>query len=130
MSLPTRLKLLRKQRSWSLDALAQRSGLTKSYLSKVERGLSTPSIAVAVRLAHALDVNVEQLIADPAPSGAITVTRARDRTALGEDGAGGTAGRADKGQVQSMAAGAASKRMLPFVVYPPREFAARSTAPT
>ena len=43
----TRLKLLRQQHGLSLEQLAQRSGLTKSYVSKVERGLSTPSIASA-----------------------------------------------------------------------------------
>ncbi|WP_348693289.1 XRE family transcriptional regulator [Duganella fentianensis] len=115
MSLPIRLKLLRKQRSWSLDALALRSGLTKSYLSKVERGLSVPSIAVAIKLANALEVNVEQLLSEPVPGADIVVTRACERTALGEGGAGA---------VQSVAAGAASKRMLPFVVYPPRELVA------
>ena len=40
-----RIKLLRHQHGLSLEQLAQRSGLTKSYLSKVERGLCTPSIS-------------------------------------------------------------------------------------
>lgn len=59
----TRLKLLRQQHGLSLEQLAQRSGLTKSYVSKVERGLSTPSIASALKLARALAVDVAQLSA-------------------------------------------------------------------
>ena len=51
-----RLKPLRKDRGWTLEVLAERTGLTKSYLSKVERGLSVPSIAVAMKLAGALGV--------------------------------------------------------------------------
>ena len=121
MSLPIRLKLLRKQKSWSLETLAERSALTKSYLSKVERGLSVPSIAVAIKLARALEVNVEQLIAGEEPATAFTVTRASERAPLGKDGAQGAEA---KGVVQGIAAGAAAKRMLPFVVYPPREFVA------
>lgn len=39
----------------TLDVLAEKTGMTKSYLSKVERGLSTPSIATALKLAKALD---------------------------------------------------------------------------
>ena len=117
MSLPIRLKLLRKQKSWSLEALAERAELTKSYLSKVERGLSVPSIAVAIKLARALEVNVEQLIAEEDSPTEITITRASARASLGE-------GKAGASGVQGIAAGAVSKRMLPFVVVPPREFVA------
>ena len=42
-----RLKLLRKKLGMSLESLAEKSGMTKSYLSKIERGLNTPSIAAA-----------------------------------------------------------------------------------
>ncbi|MDZ4328674.1 MAG: helix-turn-helix transcriptional regulator, partial [Pseudomonas sp.] len=45
-----RLKLLRKKLGVTLEALAEKSGMTKSYLSKVERGLNTPSIAAALKL--------------------------------------------------------------------------------
>ena len=56
-----RLKLLRKKLGITLEQLADKSGMTKSYLSKVERGLNTPSIAAALKLARALNVNVEEL---------------------------------------------------------------------
>lgn len=111
-----RLKLLRKQKKWSLETLAEYTALTKSYLSKVERGLSVPSIAVAIKLARALEVDVEELFSDQASPTQIAITRASDRTCLGHADAG-------KPSVQSIASGAASKRMLPFIVYPPPEFA-------
>lgn len=117
MSLAMRLKLLRRQRAWSLETLADQTGLTKSYLSKVERGMSVPSIAVAIKLARALDVNVEQLISDEESTTGISITRASERTALGKD-------QMDNRAIQGIAAGAAAKCMLPFVVYPPREFMA------
>ena len=36
------LRAVRKQRGLTLEALAQQTGLTKSYLSKIERRCSTP----------------------------------------------------------------------------------------
>lgn len=55
------LKLLRVQNDLTLDQLARAAGLTRSYLSKVERGLCSPSIASALHLAKALNVSVEEL---------------------------------------------------------------------
>ena len=39
------LRAVRQQRGMTLEELAAGTGLTKSYLSKVERGQSVPSIA-------------------------------------------------------------------------------------
>ena len=73
-----RIKLLRHQHGLSLEQLAQRSGLTKSYLSKVERGLCTPSISSALKLAQALAVDVAQLFGSPADDSQLCITRAGD----------------------------------------------------
>ncbi|POM16951.1 HTH-type transcriptional regulator SutR [Burkholderia cepacia] len=113
-----RLKLLRKQKGWTLDVLADETGLTKSYLSKVERGLSVPSIAVALKLSKALNVDVEQLFSESRNRELITVTRAGERTAMG------AAADSHAHRFESIAAGVAPKKMLPFVVHPPHEFVA------
>lgn len=112
-----RLKQLRRQHRWSLETLAEQTGLTKSYLSKVERGLSVPSIAVAIKLARALAVNVEELFSEQAASLEIAITRASERTSFGS-------GDTETPSVQSITSGAAAKRMLPFVVYPATDFVA------
>lgn len=113
-----RLKILRKQKNWSLDILAEETGLTKSYLSKVERGLSVPSIAVALKLSKALKVDVEQLFSESHERPALTITRASERKSIGE-----TAGKRTR-IVESIAADAVQKKLLPFVLYPPRDFVA------
>ena len=59
----------------------QQTGLTKSYLSKIERGQSTPSIAVALKVARALDVDVGRLFSDEAAEEKIAVDRATARAA-------------------------------------------------
>lgn len=61
-----KLRLLRLRAGLTLEELAIQSGLTRSYLSKVERGLATPSITAALEIAKALNVPVEPLFgADP-----------------------------------------------------------------
>jgi transcriptional regulator with XRE-family HTH domain len=114
-----RLKLLRKQKGWTLETLAEQSGLTKSYLSKIERGVSMPSIAVALKLAKALQIDVGQLASDAGSDQLISITRASARTAMAKNAGSGGA-RA----VESIAADIAPKEMLPFMLYPPQDFVA------
>lgn len=97
--------------------LAEQTGLTKSYLSKVERGLSVPSIAVALNLSKVLAVDVEELFSAGASRASVTVTRAGERTPMG-------APAQSRRPVESIAANVAPKRMQPFVVYPPADFVA------
>jgi transcriptional regulator with XRE-family HTH domain len=56
-----RLRTLRGQQGLTLDALAQQSGVSKAMLSKLERGASNPTVAVAVRVAQALGVSLAEL---------------------------------------------------------------------
>jgi transcriptional regulator with XRE-family HTH domain len=112
----TRLKNLRRQLGWSLQALADASGLTKSYLSKVERDLCTPSIAAALKIAAALQVDVTRLFtADPSPA-SICVVRRDQRLPLPTADAASS-------RVEALAAEVAGKRMQPFVIHPASEFA-------
>ena len=52
-SLGGRLHALRLGREWTLDELARRAGLSKSYLSRLEDGERQPSIAALLSLAQA-----------------------------------------------------------------------------
>ncbi|MEV0533566.1 XRE family transcriptional regulator [Kitasatospora sp. NPDC050463] len=111
----SRVRVLRKQNRLSLEALAARVGVTKSYLSKVERGLSDPSISTALKLAHALKVDVGRLFSEDVEPELITVVRAGERTPMA-DGAGPGAP-----HYEGIATGLSGKRMVPFMVYPPVE---------
>lgn len=65
----------------TLDDLARDSGLTRSYLSKVERGLSTPSINSAFAISKALGVSVERLFQKEAEEDVITIVRGNGKSA-------------------------------------------------
>lgn len=114
-----RLKLLRKKLGVTLEALAEKSGMTKSYLSKVERGLNTPSIAAALKLAKALNVNVEELFAEDKVSlDSYSLVRSDERQSLAAN---------DQAPGYAVLAHQVSERsLLPFIIYPPREFADKS----
>lgn len=107
------LRSHRRRAGLSLDALAERTGLTKSYISKIERGLSTPSIAVALRIAHVLDADVSQLFSDnPDRSTLMAVERGADRPAAEPAG---------PANYQPLATQIVGKAMQPFVVTPSTE---------
>jgi transcriptional regulator with XRE-family HTH domain len=57
------VRIHRKQRGLSLDALAELSGVSRSMISKVERAEAVPSTAVLARLAEALGVTFSRLMA-------------------------------------------------------------------
>jgi len=74
-----RLKRLRDLKGLTLEALAARTGLTKSYLSKVERGRSVPSIATAMKIAQAFEVAVGDLFGTGDSSRDFAIVRKHQR---------------------------------------------------
>ncbi|BBU30307.1 DNA-binding protein [Burkholderia sp. THE68] len=100
----------------SLDELATASGLTKGYLSKVERGLSVPSISTALRLARCFGLSVGQLLGDEEIDDSITVVKKSERKPFMRNGS--KAG----SNYESMAGHKALRAMEPFIMKPPREF--------
>ncbi|WP_277744347.1 XRE family transcriptional regulator [Streptomyces sp. LX-29] len=109
-----RVRQLRKERLMTLEVLAERAGVTKSYLSKVERGQSTPSIAISAALARALDVPLDTLFADAEELTDVTVTRAHERRPLTPDQEAGS-------HYEGIALQASNKRMTPFMLRPPHD---------
>jgi transcriptional regulator with XRE-family HTH domain len=61
-----RLRVLRRARGLSLEAIATRTGLSIGFLSQVERGLSSPSLKVLALLADTLQIGIGGLF-EPAP---------------------------------------------------------------
>lgn len=72
-----KLKMLRVQAGLTLEALADATDLTKGYLSKLERGLSEPSVGAALKLAKVLHVPVEEVFSREVETPSLVVKRAR-----------------------------------------------------
>ncbi len=57
-----RLRLERDSRGWSLADLAERSGVSKATISKIERAEVSPTAVILVRLAGAFDLTLAGLM--------------------------------------------------------------------
>src|SRR3954452_13693100 len=57
-----RLRLERDSRGWSLADLAERSGVSRATISKIERAEVSPTAVVLVRLASAFDLTLAGLM--------------------------------------------------------------------
>lgn len=108
-----RLKRLRELKGVTLEELAKRTVLTKSYLSKVERGMSVPSIATALKLADAFDVDVGELFGKGGVERDFVVVRKNERKPFG--GRNSKAGQRN----EAIAPGQAHGLYEAFVTYPP-----------
>jgi transcriptional regulator with XRE-family HTH domain len=82
-----RLADLRAQRGWTLEELAERSGLSKPFLSRLEAGSRQPSIAAVLTLAKVYDVSVAQLFdTQPTPADPCVIIRGAGATAKAVNG--------------------------------------------
>ncbi len=70
---------LREERHLSLKEVAARSGLTQSFLSQVERDLTSPSVASLRKVAQAFDVPLAALFQGPPMPSDRVVRRAERR---------------------------------------------------
>jgi transcriptional regulator with XRE-family HTH domain len=77
--LAVRVRGLRMDRGLSLDALATRSGVSRSMISLVERGEASPTAVVLEKLATGLDVPLASLFEAHTPSTADPVARQTDQ---------------------------------------------------
>ncbi len=86
-ALGARVRALREAADWSLRDLAERSGVSAPMLSQVERGETSPTLQVATRIAHGLELRLSQLLRLD-EGGAVSVVR-RDERRMGPSGAAG-----------------------------------------
>ncbi len=59
-----RVRQLREGKGWSLTELAEKAQISRSYLSQIEQGDSTPTQAKIIQLANALGALPSQLIGE------------------------------------------------------------------
>ncbi len=57
-----RLKTLRKARGMSQEALAERAGISRTYLARLETARQDPTLSTLEKLAKALKVPIEKLL--------------------------------------------------------------------
>jgi transcriptional regulator with XRE-family HTH domain len=63
LAISSRVKIEREARNWSLSELAERSGVSKAMISKIERGEASPTATVLGRLSGAFGLTLSTLLA-------------------------------------------------------------------
>src|ERR1700730_1104158 len=85
-----RVRQGRGSRGWTLDQLAERSGVSRRMLVSIEQGSANPSIATLLRISDALGIGLPALVnMDRSPR--LRVTRAGAAPVLGRGKLGGRA---------------------------------------
>ena len=63
--LASNLKAIRKAKGLAQERLALDAGVDRTVVSKIERGVTNPSLEILLRLANHLNVQVGQLLIPP-----------------------------------------------------------------
>jgi transcriptional regulator with XRE-family HTH domain len=86
-SIAARIRSLRLRKGITLEDLSELTQLDRGYLSRIERGHKTPSIATLMKVGEALGVQMSHLFGETVEPGAIKVVRHGERTPLHHEGA-------------------------------------------
>lgn len=81
LNLGERVRDLRKDRKWTLEQAAQKAGLARSTLSKIENGQMSPTYDALKKLAIGLEISFPQLFTPPQKdqiNGRMAITRTGD----------------------------------------------------
>lgn len=84
--LPQRLKEARQRQGLSLDAVAKLSGVSRSMVSQIERGESSPTVATLWNLTRALQVDFAGLLDEDQPPPGIDYVSAAQTPTIGGHG--------------------------------------------
>ena len=76
----SQIRARRKAQGLTLEALAERSGVSAAMLSEVERAVKNPTVKLAWQVARALGCSLTELLDEPEPG--TTLVRATERRTL------------------------------------------------
>ncbi|MEM8789758.1 MAG: XRE family transcriptional regulator [Pseudomonadota bacterium] len=107
LNLGARVRDLRKARNWTLEQAAQKAGLARSTLSKIENEQMSPTYEAVRKLAEGLEISIPQLFTPPKADG-VMARRAITRAGEGTDHPTATY------EHQILAGELRAKRMLPY----------------
>jgi transcriptional regulator with XRE-family HTH domain len=83
------VRRLRSARSWTLNELAARSGISRRLIVQIEQAQANPSVGTLLRLADAFEVTLRELLPEP-PAAAAGMRPAGEELQLWNGPRGGT----------------------------------------
>jgi transcriptional regulator with XRE-family HTH domain len=81
-----RIKALRAENGMTLEQLAQQTGFTKGYLSKVEKSKKAPPVSTLGNIARAFNVTISSLLGEERARTSLCLVRRGERPLVARDG--------------------------------------------
>ena len=81
-----RIRQLRIERGLTIAAMAEKSGFSRGYLSKVENSSSSPPVSTLMTLAGALGVNINEVFSEDETAVSVTLVKKDERQAISRPG--------------------------------------------
>jgi transcriptional regulator with XRE-family HTH domain len=81
-----RIKKYRKSAGMTLERLAEQTGFTKGYLSKVENSRKAPPVSTLIRIGKALKVDISKLFGESKGGDTLCMVRKNERIAMARNG--------------------------------------------
>ena len=82
-----RIRQYRVNKGLTLQGLAEKTGLTKGYLSKIEKAKKAPPVSTLINLAKALDINISEIFGEGENNKSpICLVKKGDRRFIARDG--------------------------------------------
>ena len=61
LKIASKIRKLRKEKSWTVEELAEKAGLSKSSLNYIERGISDPKLSSLFNISKAFGLSIPDL---------------------------------------------------------------------
>jgi transcriptional regulator with XRE-family HTH domain len=81
-----RLKIFREERKMTLVELAQRTGFSKGYLSKIENTKKAPPVSTLIKLSKVLNVSISEIFGEVPDRDPFCLVKKGERRMMARDG--------------------------------------------
>lgn len=109
------IKSIRKKQGMTLETLAEKSGFTKGYLSKLENSKKAPPVSTLIKLAKIFNVNLSELLGEVENEDKVSLVKKGQRRHLALNGT------VFGYSYQTLAHSFTKKQMAPYIlVIPPK----------
>jgi len=81
-----RILKFRIEKGLTLQELAERTGYTKGYLSKIENAEKAPPVSTLINIAKALDIRISEIFEEVEENSLICLVKKRERRIIARDG--------------------------------------------
>jgi transcriptional regulator with XRE-family HTH domain len=81
-----RIKELRNLKRMTLETLAESTGFTKGYLSKVEKNEKAPPVSTLIKIAKALQISLPEIFGEKEGTHLVSLVKKGERLQIARDG--------------------------------------------